>query len=169
MTKAWRKLRVEFPELPKGRLQRILHKKADLQERVDDGKVGAGYGVGAKSRGVKSTSFNRKGLLGSRKSGAGRKMPFECIVEEVKLWHINESPTGHQVDKMDLFYEYLSRLEFHTQKLNALKHDQEASQGKRARSLHDARLQEMKKFTLKAQKQFSSRLCNKLDVRLPAP
>ncbi len=92
-------------------LQAIYLHKSTWQNRVETFKIGLQSRSAAfmKGQGSKGGASKKKGGLGSRAPGEGRKDKFRHVKLRVKRWLELERSRLHHVDKVDLLEEFLQQ------------------------------------------------------------
>ena len=114
LAKVWKGVRRDYPDVSKRKIKQMLRREAVIKNRVAAERLGAGYGISGRSRGVRIVGSNEaKVSLAIRRSGAGRKYNLKEIMIEVKLWHDAERRMGHQVDASDVRLEFEDRVKWH--------------------------------------------------------
>lgn len=166
LAKVWKGVRRDYPDVSKERMKKMLAREAEIKNRVAAERLGAGYGLSGRSKGVRIVGSNEaKVSLAIRRSGAGRKYRLKEIMLEVKLWHDAERRMGHQVDASDVRLEFEDRAQWH---IVAEQGKKEGADVKKV-ELWKKFIEVMSQMSLKMERQFASRLCQKMKVKLLTP
>ena len=92
-------------------MKNIVGGKEEWEDRVKKLKLGKGStgSTAAKGTCCKGGRWLKKGGIGARKKGAGRKDQFAHVKCRVKYWLEKERSMCHHVDRMDLVEEFMEQ------------------------------------------------------------
>ena len=109
--KSWRKGMVKLYGKPWKQLKLVVEGKEEWEDRVKRLKLGKGStgSTGANGTGSKGGRMLKKGGIGARNCGGGRKDKFSHIKIRVKHWLEKERSLCHHVDQVDLVEEFLEQ------------------------------------------------------------
>ena len=109
----WRMAMVKLYGKPWKTLRPVVEGKEEWEDRVKKLKLGKGSTGTTAAKGTcsKGGRWLKKGGVGARAKGAGRKDKFAHIKARVKYWLEKERSLCHHVDKQDLVEEFLEQCE----------------------------------------------------------
>ena len=126
----WKRTCVQFYSKKWKTLQKILNGEATWRARMKTLKIGFGSVGTTASKGThnKGDRWLKKGGMGARASGAGRKDQFSHLTLQVKAFLEKERSRCHHVDKQDLVEEFIGscqqELTLVKEKIEALSEEQ---------------------------------------------